>query len=181
MQTLSKAGTVLRAFSAAQPEWGVRALALHLGWPRATLHAHLSGLTDAGFLRRTPGGHYRLSWQLAEFGAQLTAALPWFSQARQALNKLATATRSLGFLCVLEGSQVICINRALGDPEADHTQIQTDVVLPANATSAGKVLYAYAELQYPIFERFTASTIITPDEWAGELRAGAGRGLRARH
>ena len=169
VQTLNKAGTVLRAFSAAQPEWGVRALALHLGWPRATVHAHLAGLTDAGFLRRTPGGQYRLSWQLAEFGAQLTAALPWFSQARQALNKLAAATRSLGFLCVLEGSQVICINRALGDPEADHTQIQTDVVLPANATSAGKVLYAYAELPAPTFERFTASTITTPDEWAGEL------------
>jgi len=170
MQTLTRAGTVLRAFNAAQPEWGVRALALHLGWPRATVHAYLAGLHDAGFVRRVSGGQYRLSWQLAEFGAQLTAALPWFSQARQALGKLAAATRSLGFLCVLEGHEIICINRALGDPEADHTQIQTDVTLPANATAAGKVLYAYAELPTPTFERFTASTITTSDEWAGELQ-----------
>ncbi len=147
----------------------MRALALHLGWPRATLHAHLAGLTEAGFLRRTPGGHYRLSWQLAEFGAQLSAALPWFGPARSALASLAAATQSLGFICVLEGPQVICINRALGDPSADHRQVQTDVTLPANATAAGKVLYAYAELPTPAFERFTESTITTPDEWAGEL------------
>lgn len=170
MQTLTRAGAVLRAFSAAQPEWGVRALAAELGWPRATVHAYLAGLTDAGFVRRISGGHYRLSWQLAEFGAQLSAALPWFGPARSALASLASSTQSLGFLCVLEGQQVICINRALGDTTADHHQVQTDVTLPANATAAGKVLYAYAELPTPNFERFTASTITTPDEWAGELQ-----------
>lgn len=169
MQTLIKAGAVLRAFSAAQPEWGVRALALHLGWPRATVHAYLTGLSDAGFVRRISGGHYRLSWQLAEFGAQLSAALPWFGPARSALASLAAATQSLGFICVLEGPQVICINRALGDASADHRQVQTDVILPANATAAGKVLYAHAALPAPSFERFTESTITTPDEWAGEL------------
>ncbi|AZI44655.1 IclR family transcriptional regulator (plasmid) [Deinococcus psychrotolerans] len=170
MQTLTKAGTVLRAFSAAQPQWGVRALAAELGWPRATVQAYLSGLHDAGFVRRVSGGQYRLSWQLAEFGAQLSAALPWFGPARSALASLAAATQSLGFICVLEGPQVICINRALGDASADHRQVQTDVTLPANATAAGKVLYAFAPLPAPDFERFTASTITTPDEWAGELQ-----------
>lgn len=169
MQTLTKAGTVLRAFSAAQPQWGVRALAAHLGWPRSTVHAYLSSLHDAGFVRRMAGGQYRLSWQLAEFGAQLSVALPWFGAARSALAGLAASTQSLGFICVLEGQQVICINRALGDASADHRQIQTDVTLPANATAAGKVLYAYAELRAPDFERFTSSTITTPDEWTGEL------------
>lgn len=169
MTSLEKAATLLRAFTAAQPEWGSRPLAAQLGWPRATAHFYLSGLAAAGFLRRTQGGKYRLSWHLAEYGAQLSSALPWFSQARSALAELARSTQALGFLCVLEEGQVMCINRALGDPDADHAQVQTDVALPANATAAGKVLYAHAALPAPPFERYTASTIITPDEWSGEL------------
>ncbi len=168
MSTLSKAASILRAFTASQPEWGSRPLAAHLGLPRATAHFYLSGLTEAGFLRRTPAGQYRLSWHLAEFGALLSGGLPWFPRARNALADLAQATGGLGFLCVLEEGRVVCINRALGDPLAT-SAVQTDVTLPANATAAGKVLYAHARLPDPSFKRYTDSTIVTPDEWAGEL------------
>ena len=168
MTTLAKAATVLRAFSAAQPEWGSRPLAAHLGLPRATAHFYLSSLAEAGFLRRTPAGQYRLSWHLAEFGALLTGGLPWFPRARGALADLAQVTGGLGFLCVLEEERVVCINRALGDPHAT-SAVQTDVTLPANATAAGKLLYAHARLPAPDFGRYTDSTIVTPDEWAGEL------------
>ncbi|UQN09533.1 IclR family transcriptional regulator [Deinococcus sp. QL22] len=167
--SLDKAATVLRAFTVNEPEWGSRPLAVRLGWPRSTAQFYLSGLAGAGFLRRIPGGRYRLSWQLAEFGALLTDALPWFSRARSALADLAQATRGLGFLCVLEEGRVVCIHRALGDPDAHHTAVQTDVTLPANATAAGKILYAYGRPALPSFELFTPSTITTPDEWAGEL------------
>lgn len=168
MSTLGKAATILRAFTATQPEWGSRRLAAHLGLPRATAHFYLAGLAGSGFLRRTPAGQYRLSWQLAEFGALLTGGLPWFPRARNALADLAQATGGLGFLCVLEVDRVVCINRALGDPSAS-SAVQTDLTLPANATAAGKVLYAHARLPAPRFERYTDSTIVTPDEWAGEL------------
>lgn len=187
MTTLVKAATVLRAFTAEQPEWGSRRLAAHLGLPRATAHFYLSGLAEAGFLRRTPAGQYRLSWHLAEYGALLSGALPWFPRARNALADLARATGGLGFLCVLEEGRVVCINRALGGLEAsnlesenlgiDHSQVQTDVILPANATAAGKLLYAHARLPTPGFQRFTASTITTPDEWEGELERVQGQGF----
>lgn len=172
--SLDKAATVLRAFTVQKPEWGSRPLAAQLGWPRSTTQFYLSGLAGAGFLRHIPGGRYRLSWQLADFGALLTDALPWFSRARSALADLAQATRGLGFLCVLEEDRVVCIHRALGDPDAHHTAVQTDVTLPANATAAGKILYAYSGAPspgtaLPSFEHFTPSTITTPDEWAGEL------------
>lgn len=168
MSTLGKAAQILRAFSAERPEWGSRPLAAHLGLPRATAHFYLSGLAEAGFLRRTPGGQYRLSWHLAEYGALLTNGLPWFARARTALADLAHDTGGLGFLCVLEDDRVVCINRALGDPSAP-SSVQTDVILPANATAAGKLLYAHARLPAPPFERFTDSTIVTADEWTGAL------------
>ena len=192
MSTLDKAAEILRAFTATQPEWGARPLAAHLGLPRATAHFYLSGLAGAGFLRRTPAGQYRLSWHLAEYGALLSGALPWFPRARNALADLARATGGLGFLCVLEEGRVVCINRALGGLElgglegstseagrlgADPSPVQTDVILPANATAAGKLLYAHARLPPPGFQRFTASTITTPDEWEGELERVQGQGF----
>lgn len=169
MRSLAKAGAVLGAFSADRPEWGPRALAAHLGLPRATAHAHLTALTDVGLLRRAARGRYRLSWRLAELAAQLTDALPFLSRARLALAELAATERALAYVCVLEERRVVCVARALGDPDAESAALQTDVLLPANATAAGKLLYAYAGFSPPDLPPYTGSTITTPDEWASEL------------
>ena len=104
MLSLQKAARVLGAFSTTTPEWGVRALAAELELPRATAHAYLAGLSDAGLLRRTPMGRYRLSWRLAEMGAQLNTSLPWFLDARQLITRLALETQSVAFLSLLEAT-----------------------------------------------------------------------------
>ncbi|ADI14050.1 IclR family transcriptional regulator [Truepera radiovictrix] len=168
MRSLAKASAVLAAFRADRPEWGPRALALHLGLPRATVHAHLAALTEVGLLRRVARGRYRLSWRLAELAAQLTDALPFLPRARLALAELAARERALAYVCVLEDRRVVCVARTLGDPAAGDA-LQTDVVLPTHATAAGKLLYAFAGLTPPALTPYTASTITTPDEWASEL------------
>ena len=167
MLSLRKASNILGAFSAEQPEWGVRALAAHLGVPRATAHAYLAGLTEAGFLRRTPHGKYRLSWRIAEMGAQLTSALPWFQDARALLTRLALEVRAVAFLCVLEGEDVVAAIRDR-HPDAD-IDLPLDVYLPATATASGKLLYAYAGLTPREFSRCTQNSITTPDEWKTEV------------
>ena len=167
MLSLQKASNILGAFSAEQPEWGVRALAAHLNVPRATAHAYLAGLTEAGFLRRTPAGKYRLSWHIAEMGAQLTAALPWFQDARALITRLALEVRSVAFLCILEGEEVVCAIRER-HPDAD-IDLPLDIYLPATATASGKILYAYGDVQPREFAACTQSSITTPDEWRTEL------------
>ncbi|KEF33921.1 IclR family transcriptional regulator [Deinococcus sp. RL] len=167
MLSLQKAASILGAFSAEQPEWGVRALAAHLGVPRATAHAYLAGLTGAGFLRRTPAGRYRLSWHIAEMGAHLTSALPWFADARALITRLALEVRSVAFLCLLEGEEVVCAIRER-HPDAD-IDLPLDIYLPATATASGKILYAYGDLQPREFAACTQSSITTPDEWRTEL------------
>lgn len=167
MLSLQKAASILGAFSADQPEWGVRALAAHLGVPRATAHAYLAGLTGAGFLRRTPAGKYRLSWHIAEMGAQLTSALPWFPDARALITRLALDVRAVAFLCILEGEEVVCAIRER-HPDAD-IDLPLDIYLPATATASGKILYAHADLQPQAFAALTESSITTPDEWRTEL------------
>ncbi|MDL2344373.1 IclR family transcriptional regulator [Deinococcus sp. MIMF12] len=167
MLSLQKAASILGAFSAEQPEWGVRALAAHLGVPRATAHAYLAGLTGAGFLRRTPAGRYRLSWHIAEMGAHLTSALPWFPDARALITRLALEVRSVAFLCILEGEEVVCAIRER-HPDAD-IDLPLDIYLPATATASGKILYAYGDVQPREFAACTQSSITTPDEWRTEL------------
>ncbi|GAA5502628.1 hypothetical protein Dxin01_02372 [Deinococcus xinjiangensis] len=167
MLSLQKASNILGAFSADQPEWGVRALAAHLDVPRATAHAYLAGLTDAGFLRRTPAGKYRLSWHIAEMGAQLTSSLPWFQDARALLTRLALEVQSVAFLCILEGENVVAAIRER-HPDAD-IDLPLDVYLPATATASGKLLYAYAELTPKTFAACTESSITTIDEWKTEV------------
>ncbi|GGL70286.1 IclR family transcriptional regulator [Deinococcus aerolatus] len=167
MLSLQKAANILSAFSAEQPEWGVRALAAHLGVPRATAHAYLAGLTGAGFLRRTPVGKYRLSWHLAEMGAQLTASLPWFPDARALITRLALEVRCVAFLCILEGEEVVAAIRER-HPDAD-IDLPLDIYLPATATASGKILYAHADIAPKHFAACTQSSITTPDEWRTEV------------
>ena len=167
MLSLQKAANILSAFSAEQPEWGVRALAAHLGVPRATAHAYLAGLTGAGFLRRTPVGKYRLSWHLAEMGAQLTASLPWFPDARALITRLALEVRSVAFLCILEGEEVVAAIRER-HPDAD-IDLPLDVYLPATSTASGKILYAHADITPKTFSTCTQSSITTLDEWRTEV------------
>ncbi|AXG98643.1 IclR family transcriptional regulator [Deinococcus wulumuqiensis] len=167
MLSLQKASNILGAFSAEQPEWGVRALAAHLGVPRATAHAYLAGLTEAGFLRRTPHGKYRLSWHIAEMGAQLTSALPWFQDARALLTRLALDVQAVAFLCILEGEDVVAAMRER-HPDAD-IDLPLDVYLPATATASGKLLYVYAGMTPREFAHCTQSSITTADEWKTEV------------
>jgi DNA-binding IclR family transcriptional regulator len=165
--SLQKAASILGAFSPDQPEWGVRALSAHLGVPRATAHAYLAGLTGAGFLRRTPAGKYRLSWHIAEMGAHLTSALPWFPDARALITRLALDVRAVAFLCILEGEEVVCAIRER-HPDAD-IDLPLDIYLPATATASGKILYAHADLHPREFAALTESSITTADEWRTEL------------
>lgn len=167
MLSLQKASTILGAFSADQPEWGVRALAAHLDVPRATAHAYLAGLTEAGFLRRTPHGKYRLSWHISEMGAQLTASLPWFQEARALLTRLALEVKSVAFLCLLEGEDVVAAIRER-HPDAD-IDLPLDIYLPTTATASGKLLYAFSDLTPKTFEACTQSSITTLDEWKTEV------------
>lgn len=165
--SLQKASTILSAFSADQPEWGVRALAAYLNVPRATAHAYLAGLTTAGFLRRTPNGKYRLSWHIAEMGAHLTAALPWFPEARSLITRLAMEVRSVAFLCILEGENIVAAVRER-HPDAD-IDLPLDIYLPATATASGKLLYVYNDLTPKTFAHCTQSSITTLDEWKTEV------------
>jgi DNA-binding IclR family transcriptional regulator len=169
MQSLEKASLILRYFNREKPVWGVRELANELEMPRSSTHLYLQTLANLQWLRRSEDGKYRLSWRLLEFSEQLHHSLGWYGAARLKMQNLATQTKTLGVLCVLEDNRVVCIDRFNADPALEFEHIQTDVYLPANATAAGKVLYAFQELNAPSFEAFTTNTITTPDEWQTEL------------
>jgi DNA-binding IclR family transcriptional regulator len=177
VQTLEKASLILRQFTRETPVWGVRELALALSMPRSSVHLYLQSLAEQQWLRRCEQGRYRLSWRWLEFSQRLHQSLGWYGAARRQMQDLAAQTKTLGVLCVLEDNRVVCIDRFNADPALDFAHIQTDVYLPANATAAGKVLYAFQVLAAPPFVAFTPNTIVTPDEWRTELLRVRGQGM----
>ncbi|GGJ25723.1 IclR family transcriptional regulator [Deinococcus roseus] len=169
LDTLQKSAQILKQFTSTHPEWGTRELAAHLQQPKSTVHLHLQALTQTGFLRKTPRNKYALSWRLLEFSGHLHHQLGWYQEAVTAMQKLAEEVKALSYLCVLEGQDVLCIARAHSESE-EHREIQTDLYLPTHATAAGKIFAAFCSLPIKQFQKFTPSTITTPDEWETALK-----------
>jgi DmpG-like communication domain/IclR helix-turn-helix domain/HMGL-like len=65
----------LFSFTPEQPEWGVRELSSHLGWPRSTTHLLLSTLASEGFLMQSSDRRYRLGWTIFELGSVFLSGL----------------------------------------------------------------------------------------------------------
>ncbi|GMA15495.1 IclR family transcriptional regulator (plasmid) [Deinococcus metallilatus] len=163
LATVDSAVRVLEAFDADHTEWTLSALAAHLDQPTSTLHEQLSTLTASGLLMRAGRGRYRLGWRLLKLSSALYGSVPWYAPAHDAMNALARGTHLLAFLCVLQGSQVLCIARSVQGRDGPPVAGETQFVLPPHASASGKLLYALHGLDLPgDAPRYTPSTLRTP-------------------
>ena len=144
IQALERAAAILGAFTADEPELRLSDLAERLGLHKATTHRFLVNLEHLGFVERAPrSGKYRLGWRLFELGGLVSQRLDLWDEALPFLEGLVRDTGETGHLAVLEGGQVVYIERvetrrALRLPAAARRGH------PAHATNLGKVLLAYA-------------------------------------
>lgn len=157
---------VLGAFTAEHPVLTLSELSRRSGVPLTTTHRLVGELTQRGALERDPGGGYRIGlwlWEVASLaptGAGLReSALPF-------LEDLYEATHQNVQLAVLDGGEVVYVERITG---RDSIPIQSRVGgrLPVHATGVGLVLLAYAppEVQEQVLasplKRYSAKTIAT--------------------
>lgn len=172
MSSASELVAVLECFDADQTEWQLSALARHLGRPTSTLHEQLATLVSSGLLLKTGRGRYRLGWRLLKLSSALYSSIPWYAAAHDAMNALARRTHVLAFLCVLEGSQVLCIARSVQGRAGEMVAGETQFVLPPHASASGKLLYALHGLSpAPDAPLFTLHTLARPwPEEAAEIR-----------
>jgi IclR family KDG regulon transcriptional repressor len=134
---------ILRTFSYSEPTLGVSELARRLGMGKSTVHRLLQALVRQGFVTRTPEGRYRLGLVVHELGQLVVHGLRLRQVAHPILEQLRFATDETVHLAVLEGAEVVYIERL----ESASTMRMFDRAgprLPASVTSSGKCLLAWA-------------------------------------
>jgi DNA-binding IclR family transcriptional regulator len=167
VEAVRRALRILSCFSLERPEIGVSDLARELGLHKSTIHRLLTTLESEGFIRQTQDSRYALSWKLFELGA----AVPAWQGIRQlvlnVLNPLVTTTGETAHLAVLDGEEVLYLEKV----ESRHRLRMPSAVgrrVPAYCTALGKAMLAdldgqareriLARAPFPALTRHTRTT-----------------------
>lgn len=158
---------VLGAFSAAHPRLTLTELASRAGLPLSTAHRLVGELTAWGALERGPDNRYRIGLRLWEVGVLAPRSLGLRETAMPFLEDLYEVTRENVQLAVLDGTEVVYVERLSGR-QAVHVLTRVGGRLPLHATGVGLVLLAHADpelrervLAGPL-RRYTPRTVCDP-------------------
>ena len=160
---------VLTAFTAERPELALTELSRRAGLPLTTTHRLVRELTGWGALERGDDGRYRIGLRLWEVGALAPRGLGLRESAMPFLEDLYEVTRQNVQLAVLDGTEVVYVERISGRG-AVNVITRVGGRLPLHATGVGLVLLAHAdpELQEQVLaaplKRYTAKTMCEPEE-----------------
>lgn len=134
---------LLDVFTGDQPVLGVSEIGRRAGIPTSTVHRLLSHLVKGGFVAKD-GSSYLLSEKLFELGNQVAHSRPRGLRdvAAPFLGELFGATRLTTHLAVLDGPQVVLVDKVVGLS----THMARTVVggrYPAVCTALGKAILAF--------------------------------------
>jgi IclR family KDG regulon transcriptional repressor len=159
VQSLDRAIDLLEAFERGEDERGVAELARQLELPRATVHRLLAALCHRGLLTHDPTtGKYRLGLKLFELGSIVGNSLDVKRVAHPQLVNLARETGETAHLVMLEGVDVVFIDKVETDnPFRMVSQIGRR--LPARNSGSGKALLARLPMD-EVIRRFASEALI---------------------
>ena len=183
IQALDRAVDILNCFQVGQPELNVRDIAERTGLHKSTAHRILMALQHNGLVEQEPrSGRYHLGLQLVKLGEHALQRLDVRMIARPALEDLAAQTRETVHLAVLDGDQVVMLDRVEG-PHALSTPSLPGRLFPAHSTSLGKAILAGFDdvevrrlLGSRALKRHTAKTLQSVDALLDDLRGVRRRG-----
>jgi DNA-binding IclR family transcriptional regulator len=141
---VARALRVLDAFSAEHPALSLSDISRRAGVPLTTAHRLVGELAGWGALERDPAGRYRIGLRLWEVAALAPRGLGLREAALPFLEDLYEATHENVQLAVLDGLEVVYVERLCG---RDAVPVFTRVGLrfTPHATGVGLVLLAHAE------------------------------------
>ncbi|MFJ2618680.1 IclR family transcriptional regulator C-terminal domain-containing protein [Glutamicibacter sp. NPDC087344] len=150
VKSTEKTLAVLLAFNGGNPEMTVSQVAAATDQTRASARRFLLTLSDLGYLE-TNGGNFRLSPRVLDLGASYLSGMTLPKAATIHLESLARELEESAALCVLEGQDILYIER-VSSPRLHSMNVSIGNRLPAWVTSMGRVLIA--ELTGPEQEAF---------------------------
>jgi len=178
------AQTVIRALAlleaVAEGVHDLDGLSARVGLTRSTAHRLLTTLVHAGYLRHVPRAGYSLGPKLMELGFRAHAGLHVPSLARPHLERLSDATRETVHLGVLDGTEVVYIDKVPGKRGLQMASY-IGARVPAQSTALGKALISTLPREewlahfVPGLQR-TPRTISDPDRFREEIARVARQG-----
>lgn len=177
VQSLLKGLRVLEAFSHGSNEMTLKEIADVAGFDAGTTFRMVNTLVDGGYVARIPEStRFRLSLKVLDLGFNAIAHQDLRLKARPLLQTLVNETSEAASLAVLEGSDVLYIERV----QAGHTRLGTNIgigtTIHAPAILIGRVILAFLPeerldkvLRIPSRHPLPASQAIDSDTLKREL------------
>ena len=143
MGGLDRAAAILGAFDASHRELGLAALVARCGLPRSTTHRTAETMIRLGWLDKA-GGRYRIGNRLFE----ISGLAPIRHELREAvlpfLQDLYAAAKTTVQLGVLDGSQVLVVEKITGHLPMPMLS-QVGGTIPAYCSGLGRAILAYSD------------------------------------
>ena len=141
VEAVRRALRILSLFEPTSPELGISDVARRLGMHKSTVHRLLTTMQAEGFVYQTEAGRYALTWKVLQLGAARAAHRGVRETVLRHLEPLAERTGETAHLAVLDGTQVLYVEKV----ESRHQLRMPSAVgrhVPLHATALGKVLAA---------------------------------------
>jgi DNA-binding IclR family transcriptional regulator len=158
---------ILDCFTEDRPSLSLSEISRYASLPLTTAHRQVNELLTWGALERDDTGRYRIGLRLWEVGVLAAHRIGLREAALPFLEDLYEATHENVQLAVLDGSEVVYVERISGR-HAVHVVTRPGTRLPAHATAVGVVLLAHAPiatidavLTAPL-KRYTEYTVTDP-------------------
>jgi DNA-binding IclR family transcriptional regulator len=174
-RTLVKGMRLLEILAESQQPRGITDLASATGLLKSNVHRILQTLVELRYVRReAETGRYSCTMRLWEYGELVADRLDVRSLARPLLEKLARDTLETVHLAILDGLDVIYIDK-LDSPQQIPAYSRIGGRAPAHAVATGKALLAFAapetleRLYNCDLQRFSKMTITSGKRLAAEF------------
>jgi IclR family pca regulon transcriptional regulator len=146
-QSLERGLAILSSFRSDRPLMGVSELSRGLDLSRSTAHRYVATLTKLGYLQQDPQSkRYRLGPKVLDLGFSAINSMDLREIAAPHLRQLSDATEHTVNLAILDGTDVVYIERCRtarpGQREID-LNLHVGARLPAYCTAMGKAILAY--------------------------------------
>jgi DNA-binding IclR family transcriptional regulator len=175
VQTIQRAGAILRCFKENDSEMGVTSLSQQVGFHKSTVSRLLSALRKEGFVKQNPEtGKWQLGLGLLDLAGVALERLDLQKITLLPLRNLAAQTQETVNITVLEGDECVNIEN-ISSPKSIHHAGRLGRRTPLHCTSTGKVFLAFLtpEEQNRLLPGkllpYTENSIVDKHILAGEL------------
>jgi IclR family transcriptional regulator, pca regulon regulatory protein len=145
-QSLERGLAILCCFGPERPILGIADIAQELGMSRSTTHRYVITLAALGYLEQGPGRKYHLGLRVTRLGLSAMSAIGLREHARADLEDLCRRTGFTVSLAVLDGTEIVLMERLRGTRRGLHPSdpgVVQGSRVPAYCTAAGKLLLAH--------------------------------------